>query len=131
MEDNTTVEEKKERLAKLNELINKYALESNKKMDGNVYNVLIIGPSDKQDKYMGYTDNMKLVNINNADKGIIIFKEHIDSVKEQLIDFIVKNENEPIVIVIDTLLISQSPNQPSIGKYYTDGEYSDEIYKFF
>ena len=75
-------------------------------------------------------DNMKLVNINSADKNIIIFKRHKDSVIKQLIEFIVKNENEPIVIVIDTLLISQSPNQPSIGKYYTDGEYSDEIYKY-
>ena len=63
MEDNTSMEEKKERLAKLNELINKYALLSNEKMMGKVYNVLILGESDKDNKYMGYTDNMKLVNV--------------------------------------------------------------------
>ncbi len=63
MEDNTPVEEKKARLAKLNKLVNKYALEANKKMKGKICNVLILGPSDKDNKYMGYTDNMKLVNI--------------------------------------------------------------------
>ena len=63
MEDNVTMEEKKERLARLNELINKYALESNKKMKDKVYNVLILGESDKDNKYMGYTENMKLVNV--------------------------------------------------------------------
>ena len=63
MEDNTPLEEKKERLARLNELINKYALESNQKMLNKVYNVLIIGESDKLGRYMGYTENMKLVNV--------------------------------------------------------------------
>ena len=63
MEDNTSSEEKKERLTKLNALINKYALESNKKMKDKVYEVLILGESDKDNKYMGYTDNMKLVNV--------------------------------------------------------------------
>ena len=63
MEDKVSMEEKKERLARLNELINKYALESNKKMDGKTYDVLILGESDKDNKYMGYTENMKLVNV--------------------------------------------------------------------
>ena len=63
MIDNTPMEEKKERLARLNELINKYALESNKKMLDKTVPVLILGESDKLDKYMGYTDNMKLVNV--------------------------------------------------------------------
>ena len=70
MEDNTSSEEKKERLARLNELINKYALESNKKMMDKVYDVLILGKSDKDDKYMGYTENMKLVNI-KCDKELV------------------------------------------------------------
>ena len=70
MEDNTSMAEKKERLARLNELINKYALESNQKMDGNVYDVLILGESDKDNKYMGYTPNMKLVNI-KCDPGYV------------------------------------------------------------
>lgn len=63
MKDEVSQDEKKERLARLNELINKYALESNKKMLGEVVDVLITGPSDKLDKYMGYTENMKLVNV--------------------------------------------------------------------
>ena len=70
MEDNTSLDEKKDRLARLNELINKYALESNKKMNGKTYNVLIIGPSDKDNKYMGYTENMKLVNV-ACDKELV------------------------------------------------------------
>lgn len=63
MEDKTPMEEKRERLARLNELINKYALESNKKMKDKVFDVLILGKSDKDNKFMGYTDNMKLVNV--------------------------------------------------------------------
>ena len=63
MEDSTSMEEKKDRLGRLNELINKYALLSNEKMKDKVYDVLIIGESDKDNKYMGYTDNMKLVNV--------------------------------------------------------------------
>ena len=70
MEDNTALEEKKERLARLNELINKYALEANKKMLDKVSSVLILGESDKKDKFMGYTDNMKLVNV-SCDKELV------------------------------------------------------------
>ena len=70
MEDNTSMEEKKERLQRLNELINKYALESNQKMKDKVVDVLIVGESDKENKYMGYTDNMKLVNI-DCDKEYV------------------------------------------------------------
>ena len=63
MKDDTSMDEKKERLARLNELINKYALENNEKMLDKVVPVLILGESDKEDKFMGYTDNMKLVNV--------------------------------------------------------------------
>ena len=63
MEDNTPMDKKKERLARLNELINKYALEANMKMVGKSVPVLILGESDKENKFMGYTDNMKLVNV--------------------------------------------------------------------
>jgi len=70
MEDTTSLEEKKERLAKLNELINKYAFEANKKMENKVYNVLILGKSDKDNKYMGYTENMKLVNVSCSEEYV-------------------------------------------------------------
>ena len=63
MADGVSLEEKKRRLARLNELINKYALEANKNMVGRSVPVLILGESEKKDKFMGYTDNMKLVNV--------------------------------------------------------------------
>ena len=63
MKDDTPEEEKNERLQRLNKLINKYALVANKHMLNNTYNVLITGPSDKGSLYMGYTENMKLVNV--------------------------------------------------------------------
>ena len=87
MKDDTSMEEKKERLARLNKLINKYALESNKKMDGKVYDVLILGESDKDNKYMGYTPNMKLVNV-KCSKELVgkIVSVRIKSVKTWSLD---------------------------------------------
>ena len=70
MKDETPMEEKKKRLATLNELINKYALFNNQKYLNRIVPVLIEGPSDKDDKLMGYTDTMKLVNIKADDKYI-------------------------------------------------------------
>ena len=70
MEDKVSEEEKHERLAKLNELVNKYALENNQKYLNKVVPVLVEGPSDKEGKLMGYTDNMKLVNV-AADESYI------------------------------------------------------------
>lgn len=64
MDDEVSMEEKEERLHTLNELVNKYSLESNKKYLDKVVKVLVTGPSDKgEDKVCGYTDTMKLVNI--------------------------------------------------------------------
>ena len=82
MEDNTVMEEKKERLARLNELINKYALEANKKLLNKEVSVLVLGESDKEDRFMGYTDNMKLVNV-KCDKELVgkIIKVRITDAK--------------------------------------------------
>ena len=64
MEDKISKEEKEERLHRLNEVVNKYSLESNKKYLGKVVEVLITGPSDKgEDKVCGYKATMKLVNV--------------------------------------------------------------------
>lgn len=63
MKDNISLEEKEERLYKLNELINKYALENNKKLLNKTVKVLVEGPSDKNNMLMGYTDTNKLVNL--------------------------------------------------------------------
>ena len=95
MEDNTPMEEKKERLARLNELINKYALLSNEKMKDKTVNVLIIGESDKKDKYMGYTDNMKLVNVECGSECLgKIVPVHITGVKTWSLDGEVVNDRK-------------------------------------
>ena len=82
MKDETSMEEKKRRLARLNELINQYAFFNNQKYLGKVVDVLIEGKSDKENKLMGYTDTMKLVNV-VADERYIgkIIKVKITDVK--------------------------------------------------
>ena len=63
MKDEITLEEKEQRLYKLNDLINKYALENNKKLENQTVKVLVEAPSDKEGYLMGYTDTNKLVNL--------------------------------------------------------------------
>lgn len=63
MKDEITLEEKEQRLYKLNDLINKYALENNKKLENKIVKVLVEAPSDKEGYLMGYTDTNKLVNL--------------------------------------------------------------------
>ena len=87
MKDNISPEEKKERLQELNELINKYANLNNQKYKDKVVEVLIEGPSDKADNLMGYTDTMKLVNINAPKKYIgKIVKVKIKEIKTWSMD---------------------------------------------
>jgi len=64
MEDNITLEEKENRLYKLNEIINKYSKENNDKYLNKVVPVLLEDYSTKKkDSLKGYTDTMKLVNV--------------------------------------------------------------------
>lgn len=63
IKDNISLDEKEKRLQRLNELVNKYAREANDKYLNKVVKVLIEGPSDKGGKMMGYTETMKLVNV--------------------------------------------------------------------
>lgn len=64
MEDKVPMQVKEERLQKLNELVNKYSLESNQKMLGKTLDVLVVGLSEKDsNRVYGYTETMKLVNI--------------------------------------------------------------------
>lgn len=75
MEDSISFEVKQERLQRLNDLVNKYALINNEKLVGSVVPVLIEGESQKgNDLYAGYTDTMKLVNVkcDKEDVGKII-----------------------------------------------------------
>ena len=70
MEDNVSEEEKKNRLHKLNELVNKYAKENNMKYLGKTVKVLLEDKSEKDGYLMGYTDTMKLVNVKADDSYI-------------------------------------------------------------
>ncbi len=64
MEDKISMEVKEKRLQELNNLVNKYSLESNQKLIGKVVDVLVNGISEKDSsKVYGYTETMKLVNI--------------------------------------------------------------------
>ena len=71
MNDDISLEEKEDRLHRLNELINKYSNLNNQKYLNKSVKVLIEGVSEKADDIlMGYTDTMKLVNV-KADKKYI------------------------------------------------------------
>ena len=63
MEDNIPLEVKESRLQTLNELINKYAKESNDKTLNTTLSVLIEGLSDKEGYLSGYSSTNKLVNV--------------------------------------------------------------------
>jgi tRNA-2-methylthio-N6-dimethylallyladenosine synthase len=66
----TTEEEKEKRLYKLNEIVNKYFLESNKKLLGKIVKVLVDGKSEKEGMLCGYTDTNKLINF-TGDESLI------------------------------------------------------------
>ncbi|MEG0022160.1 MAG: tRNA (N6-isopentenyl adenosine(37)-C2)-methylthiotransferase MiaB, partial [Bacilli bacterium] len=71
MEDNITVDEKNQRLYKLNEIINNYALIANNNYKDKEVKVLIEGYSGKnKEMLMGYSDTMKLVNAKGDPKNI-------------------------------------------------------------
>lgn len=71
MEDSTDMATKEKRLQQLNELINSYSNAANQKYLNKVVPVLIEGISEKDsNKVFGYTDTMKLVNVENASDKI-------------------------------------------------------------
>ncbi len=70
LKDETTLEEKEQRLYKLNELVNKYFLESNQKMIGKVVDVLVDSKSEKEGMLCGYTDTNKLINFYGKESSI-------------------------------------------------------------
>ena len=94
MKDDVSLEEKEDRLHRLNELINKYSKEANLNYLNKEVKVLIEGVSEKaDDTLMGYTDTMKLVNI-KADKKYIgtIQTVEINDVKTWSMDGILKED---------------------------------------
>ena len=74
LKDDVSLEEKERRLYLLNDTVNKYFLENNKKLEGKVVDVLVEGLSEKKkDNYYGYTFNNKLINFTgNAKIGDIV-----------------------------------------------------------
>ena len=71
MSDDVTLDEKNDRLQRLNTLINKYSKEANDKYLNKIVPVLIEGYSEEDStKLMGYTDTMKLVNVDGNCENI-------------------------------------------------------------
>ena len=70
LEDLSTEKEKSDRLHKLNDILNKYFLESNKNMVGKKVKVLVEGLNESKNGVYGYTENNKLINF-NGDEEII------------------------------------------------------------
>ena len=69
LEDNVTLQEKEQRLYRLNEVVNKYFLENNQKWIGKVVPVLVEGKNTNgKDGLYGYTDTNKLINFKGCDK---------------------------------------------------------------
>ena len=60
--DDVPQSEKEERLQRLNEVVNKYFLENNKKLEGEILKVLVEGVSEKKNMYYGYSETNKLIN---------------------------------------------------------------------
>ena len=86
--DNTTLKEKEDRLQRLNEVVNKYFLENNKKLEGSILPVLVEGTSSKKNMYYGYSDTNKLINFTSEDKVSIgdIVNVKISSAKTWSLD---------------------------------------------
>ena len=67
LEDNVTLEEKEERLHRLNEIVNKYFLENNEKLIGKTVKVLVEGVNTNgREGLYGYTDTNKLINFSGC-----------------------------------------------------------------
>jgi len=66
LEDKVSLEEKEERLQRLNAVVNKYFLENNLKLVDTVVPVLVEGVSDKKGMLFGYTDTNKLINFEGS-----------------------------------------------------------------
>ena len=71
LKDDTPLKEKEDRLQRLNEVVNKYFLENNKKLEGETLQVLVEGISSKKGMYYGYSETNKLINF-SSDKDLEI-----------------------------------------------------------
>ena len=69
MQDDTPLQDKEQRLYRLNDVVNKYANINNQKYLGQTVKVLIEGKGEKGN-LMGYTETMKLVNVDGDESNI-------------------------------------------------------------
>ncbi|MFZ3579808.1 tRNA (N6-isopentenyl adenosine(37)-C2)-methylthiotransferase MiaB [Virgibacillus sp. DJP39] len=70
-EDNVPMDVKKQRLYRLNDLVNKQSAESMKRLENTVVNVLVEGESKRNpDVLAGYTEKNKLVNFKGPESSI-------------------------------------------------------------
>ena len=88
IKDSISLEEKEKRLHILNEKINNYSLQSNKKFLDKIVKVLVLGINEKdENKVYGYTEEMKLVNIEAPRETIgTIINVKIDDAKSFSLD---------------------------------------------
>ena len=92
MDDSISIETKEKRLQELNELVNKYSLENNKKLIDTKQKVLLTEISEKdKNKLCGYTETMKLVNVTCSKELIGTIQEvYITEAKSFSLDGIIK-----------------------------------------
>ncbi len=85
--DKVSKEEAENRLARLNKVVNKYFLESNKKRIGQIEKVLIEAKSKKDGYYYGYSETNRLVNV-ASDENIVgkIIEAKIETAKTWSLD---------------------------------------------
>lgn len=98
IEDSISKEIKEERLQRLNKLVNQYSLEKNKRLEGKIVPVLILGENEKdKSKIYGYTDTMKLININGSkdEIGQIVNVKILDA-KSFSLDGSIEKESEMV-----------------------------------
>ncbi|WP_085508403.1 tRNA (N6-isopentenyl adenosine(37)-C2)-methylthiotransferase MiaB [Thalassobacillus devorans] len=88
MKDNVPMEVKKERLQRLNKLVNAQSAEAMKKYEGEIVDVLVEGESKKNpDVLAGYTERNKLVNFKGPKSAIgEIVKVKINNAKTWSLD---------------------------------------------
>ncbi len=88
MKDDISKEVKEERLQRLNKVVNEYSNMNNQKYVDQVVDVLVTGKSEKdENKVCGYTDTMKLVNVEAGERTIgEIIKVRITDAKSFSLD---------------------------------------------
>ena len=70
LKDETSEEEKENRLQRLNKIVNKYFLENNKKLENKIVEVLVEGVSEKDNMFYGYTETNKLINLSSEKEAV-------------------------------------------------------------